>query len=66
MKALLTLLVCLFIAAGLYTAARLHRYEISHGGSDRYYVVIKLDRWTGESWKLATGSVWEPITPAQP
>lgn len=64
MKILTAIIV--FVAAALalaggYVFARMHRFEISHGGSDRYYVVVRLDRWTGEAWKLESHQTWVPI-----
>ena len=52
----------LLVAGALYLTARMTRYEISHGGSDRYYVVVKLDRWTGQTWKLESGGVWSSLS----
>lgn len=49
------------LAGAIYVGARLMRFEISHGGSDRYYVVMKLDRWTGKTWKLESGGVWNEV-----
>lgn len=55
------LLAAAVLAAGLYTWARLHRYEVIDAGNDRYYVIVKLDRWTGQTWKFETGGVWHAM-----
>lgn len=61
MKALAIVLAAGIAAGGLYAWARLHRYEVSYGGNQRYYVVIKLDRWTGRAWKMESGPSWAEI-----
>lgn len=65
MKLLASLLAAVVVLAAVYCYARVNRFEISHGGSSRYYVVVKLDRWTGETWKLESGNRWAPITPSE-
>lgn len=48
------------VAAGSYVLA--HRYEVVVGGSSRYYAVIKIDRITGQAWKLdMNGRDWNAI-----
>jgi hypothetical protein len=60
------LLVAVCIAAALWTYAVMNRYEVSIGGSSRYYSVIRLDRWTGSAWKLDnSGEFWFEIEPPQ-
>lgn len=56
--------LCIFVIALLFctTYAITHRYSISCGGSQRYYVIVKTDHWTGATWKLSTGLVWVQIT----
>ena len=50
------------IATALGLTARMHRYEITIGGGTRYYSVIKLDRWTGQTWRLDnSGTRWNPV-----
>ncbi len=56
-------LAAVLLAGGLYVWARLHRYEISYGGNQRYYLALKLDRWTGRTWKLNAGPGWTEISP---
>jgi hypothetical protein len=31
------------------------RYTVVIGGSDRYYSTLRLDRWTGEVWRMDYG-----------
>lgn len=66
MKLLAIVLAVLLVAGGLYAWARLHRYEVSYGGNQRYYVVVKLDRWTGRAWKMESGPSWAEIDEQRP
>lgn len=62
MKTTIQILAVVIAAVAIYTAARLHRYEITIGGGSRYYSVIKLDRWSGRAWKLDnSGTRWNQV-----
>lgn len=64
MKLIQLIVLCGVVLGVTYVAARLTRYEITIGGGTRYYSVIKLDRWTGETWKLDNNGIdWNKTEP---
>lgn len=57
-----TCLLGVVALAALAAWATVRRYEITIGGGTRYYSVIRLDHWTGRTWRLDnTGGWWNEV-----